>query len=399
MVFVPPSSARRLKAMTAALALAVLALAYAAAPARAQRCGAQAGGALCPQQPLMQPVRLLRPQLLALRRRLPEPVRPRRRGGASEATAAVRRAGRRRGVPRGPLLQPVRLLRPRWRPLRRRLPGPVRQRRRGGRADPGALRPDAAAPRRRRVPRARVLHLRSLPRRGPRVPGLRRHGLRRRAQAGGRRLPGAHLPRDLRWAVLFLGLLLQGGEGRPVGRRPLRAERAVALRVEQDVPCSWAHADLLQLQLRGGRGGHRRRPARRPGRRHGRPRRRVQDGAVAVDDPARAGPAVVPRRRHGAVGADAGGPGGRAQAGLRAHHEHPHRRASVRRHQRPRRVLQALLRRPRRQLRAEPGLRRPGAVRRRHQVRGAVLDVRAAAAGRGTPPATLRVSLCKYVSM
>jgi len=78
--------------MTAALALAVLALAYAAAPARAQRCGAQAGGALCPQQPLMLPVRLLRPQLRALRRRLPEPVRPRRRGGASEATAAVRRA-------------------------------------------------------------------------------------------------------------------------------------------------------------------------------------------------------------------------------------------------------------------------------------------------------------------
>nr|TKW27433.1 LOW QUALITY PROTEIN: hypothetical protein SEVIR_3G256200v2 [Setaria viridis] len=34
--------------MTAALALAVLALAYAAAPAHAQRCGAQAGGALCP---------------------------------------------------------------------------------------------------------------------------------------------------------------------------------------------------------------------------------------------------------------------------------------------------------------------------------------------------------------
>jgi len=52
MVFVPPSSASRLKAMTAALALTVLALAYAAAPARAQaqRCGAQGGGAACPNK-------------------------------------------------------------------------------------------------------------------------------------------------------------------------------------------------------------------------------------------------------------------------------------------------------------------------------------------------------------
>jgi chitinase len=42
------ASAANTKAMAAALALTVLALAYAAAPAHAQRCGAQAGGAMCP---------------------------------------------------------------------------------------------------------------------------------------------------------------------------------------------------------------------------------------------------------------------------------------------------------------------------------------------------------------
>nr|TKW27435.1 hypothetical protein SEVIR_3G256401v2 [Setaria viridis] len=147
--------------------------------------------------------------------------RPGRRGGVSRARPAVRVAGRRQTVPQLPLLQPLRLLR-RHRPvLRRRLRypsgAPARPRRRGVRGAAGSLRASPPPPQRRRVPRARVLHLRRVHRRRGRLPGLRHHGQRRAAEAGGRRVPGPDLPRDHRRVgdrprrALLVGLVLQAG--------------------------------------------------------------------------------------------------------------------------------------------------------------------------------------------
>lgn len=91
--------AANLQVAMKALALAVLALAYAAATARAEQCGRQAGGARCPTGSAAAGG-VVRPHRRLLQGRLPEPVprlprrrRRRRRRGAAHG------AGRRpRGV-------------------------------------------------------------------------------------------------------------------------------------------------------------------------------------------------------------------------------------------------------------------------------------------------------------
>ncbi|KAJ1264215.1 hypothetical protein BS78_09G246200 [Paspalum vaginatum] len=129
-----------------------------------------------------------------LRHRLPEPVQRRRRrrqpttvattaGSVRRGQRAVRLAGRRCALPQQSLLPPMGLLR-----LHGRLPEPVRRqpepasvaddRRRHRRFHhlAVALRPDAAAPQRRRVPGAGLLHLQRLHRGGQRLPRLGHHG-------------------------------------------------------------------------------------------------------------------------------------------------------------------------------------------------------------------------------
>ncbi|NP_001142232.2 uncharacterized protein LOC100274400 precursor [Zea mays] len=121
-------------------------------------------------------------------------------------------------------------------------------------------------------------------------------------------VPGADVARDdgrvgdgARRA-LRLGLLLQGGAGRRVGAGLLRAQRPVAVRRGEEVLRPRAHPDILQLQLRARRPGHRRRHPRQPGPGGHRPHRVVRDRRLVLDDAAVA-QAVVPRRHDGAVDA------------------------------------------------------------------------------------------------
>ncbi|CAL4908087.1 unnamed protein product [Urochloa decumbens] len=252
MVLVSASAANLKATVAAAMALAVLALAYAASPAHAQRCGVQAGGALCPDSLCCSKYGYCGRSCDHCGAGCQSQCA--HHGGAAAAAAATRP------------------------PHRCGAQG-------GGAACPGGLR---------------------CSRYGYCGLGADHCGAGCQGQCAGgvasvltRELFDRMLPhRDdaacpargfytydafVAAARAFPAFAATGAAA--ARKREVAAFLAHTSHETSDIPCSRAHADLPQLQLRAGRGSHRRRPAQQPGARNGRPRRGVQDDAVAVDDP------------------------------------------------------------------------------------------------------------------
>uniref|UniRef100_A0A453EDA9 Uncharacterized protein n=1 Tax=Aegilops tauschii subsp. strangulata TaxID=200361 RepID=A0A453EDA9_AEGTS len=241
----------------------------------------------------------------------------------------------------------------------------------GGDRHRGALLVPVPAQGRRRLPRQGVLHLRVLHPRHQEVPQVRRHRRPRDAQARGRRLPRADLPRDdgrvgdRAGRPILVGPVLQGGD-QPAEQLLRRHGQAVAVLPRQVLPWPRPHPNLMEFQLRSGGAGPGVRRAAEPGAGgqllgHG-----VPDGVVVLDD-AQGDQAVVPpgdgRRVPPQQGRRRREPHGRVRAG----HQHRQRWPRVQRRRRragqqPDRLLPAVLPGPRRRRRAQPRLRAPAPV-------------------------------------